>query len=317
MNRSKPPPPPPTSQPQVLLDVTVTPLRFPADAQAGDVVASVLVETRGGPFSGTLALGGIDANLFGVADGLLMLTTQVSPGQYYITVIAEQGNEALHSPQVLSAFGAGEPEPEPEPVPEPDADNTMTLTNVSGATVNDYPLQFARAFVQGEIPNYAEIVLDGGLVPTQCDVKNRWPDGSVKFAILATVVPSLPPDVPTTVQFANMTSSDNTPSDPPAGYDARITLTNPVGGATAYASARDMLEAGNYSLWTSGPIAQTYVCGDRTNARVYDIGWSTHRAVHPWFVVTVWPGLGKVCTRFVGEIAIARSSVSQRVCRRE
>ena len=88
MNRSKPPPPPPSSPPPVLLDITVTPLRFPADARAGDVVASVLVETRDVPFSGTLALGGLDADLFGVADGLLMLTTEVPPGQYYITVIA-------------------------------------------------------------------------------------------------------------------------------------------------------------------------------------------------------------------------------------
>jgi len=42
----------------------------------------------------------------------------------------------------------------------------MGLTNVSGAVVVDYPLQFARAFVQGEIANYAEIVLDSEPVPT-------------------------------------------------------------------------------------------------------------------------------------------------------
>ena len=53
MNRSKPPPPP-SSAPPKLLDVTVTPLRFPADARAGDVIATVLVETSGTAFSGTL-----------------------------------------------------------------------------------------------------------------------------------------------------------------------------------------------------------------------------------------------------------------------
>src|SRR4029078_11041986 len=101
--------------------------------------------------------------------------------------------------------------------------NNMQITKVSGAAICDYPLQFARAFVEGEIPNYAEIVIDGGLVPTQCDVKNRWPDGAVKLAIMAVVVPSLPPGVPTTVQFANITTGNNAPSDPPPGYDARIT----------------------------------------------------------------------------------------------
>jgi len=292
-----------------LINIDITPVVFDAASPVGSVIATVLVETSGEPFTGTLALTGPDQDKFAVADGLLYLTAVLAePRNFSVTVVAEQGTESLYSPQVLTAVG---PDNVIEPGPEPSTDNTMTLTNVSDQAVVDYPLQFARAFVQGEIPNYAEIVLDGGLVPTQCDVKNRWPDGSVKFAILATVVPSLPPDVPAIVQFANMTSSDNTPSDPPAGYDAQITLTDPVGGATAHASAREMLVAGKYSLWTSGPIAQTYLCGDRTNARVYDIGWSSHRAFHPWFVVTVWPGLGKVFTRFVGEIGNTEAMEAQ------
>jgi len=314
MNRSKPPPPPPTSQPPVLLDITVTPLRFPADARAGDVVASVLVETRDVPFTGTLALGGLDAAFFGVADRWLMLTQQVPPGQYYVTIIAEQGNEALHAPQVLTAIGAVEPGPEPEPEPPPtSADNTMTLLNVSGAVVVDYPLQFGRAFVQGEIANYAEIVLDGEPLATQCDVKNRWGDGSVKFAVIAAVVPSLLPGVSSIVQFVNTASSNNAPSNLSSvpSYDARIVLNSSANGGTAYASARNMLEAGAYSLWTSGPIAQTYVCCDRTAARIYDMGWSSHRAFHPWFVVTVWPTLGKVYTRFVGEIGNTEAMEAQ------
>jgi len=79
----------------------------------------------------------------------------------------------------------------------------------------------------------------------------------------------------------------------------------------SHASAMEMLDAGKYSLWTSGPIAQTYICADRSAARVYDIGWSTHRAFHPWFVVTVWPTLGKVFTRFIGEIANTEAMEAQ------
>ena len=314
MNRSKPPsspPPPPSSQPSILLDITVTPLRFPASAQAGDVIASVLVETRDVPFTGTLALGGLDAALFGIVDGLLMLAAKVPSGRYYVTVIAEQGNEALHSPQVLTSWDRDfEPEPGPEPEPA-NTDNTMTLVNVSSEAVSDYPLQFGRAFVEGEIADYAGIVLDGEPVPTQCDVKNRWPDGSVKFAILAAVVPSV--GISVAVQFVNATTGNNTPSDlsAVAAWDARIVLTNPVFGAAVHASAREMLDAGKYSLWTSGPIAQTYLVADRSALRAFDIGWSSHRAFHPWFVVTVWPGLGRVYTRYVGEIANTEAMEAQ------
>ena len=189
----------------------------------------------------------------------------------------------------------------------------MILTNTSGVTVNDYPLQFARAFVEGEIPDYAGIVLDGVTVATQCDVKNRWGDGSVKLAILAAVVPSLQPDVPATVQFVNTATGNNTPSELffAAVYDARIILTNPIDGTQFYVSARDMLQFGHYSLWTSGPIAQTFICCDRTAARTCDIGWTAHRSIHPWFVVTVWPSLGKVHTRFVAEICNTEAMEAQ------
>jgi len=316
MNR-KPPPPPPSSAPlPVLLDITVSPVVFDAAAPAGSVIASVLVETAGEAFTGTLALTGPDQDKFAIAEGLLWLAAGVPPGNYSITIIGEQGTESLYSPQVLTAIGPGnvvEPEPEPEPPPSSSVDNTMTLYNESGAAVVDYPLQFARAFVEGEIPNYAQIVLDGIELPTQCDVKNRWGDGSVEFAIMAAVIPSLLPGVPATLQFANIASSTNTPagrSSVPA-YDARIMITNPVGGATAYASAREMLEAGHYSMWTSGPIAQTYLVADRSAARIHDIGWTANRSIHPWFVVTVWPTLGRVFTRFVGEICNTEAMEAQ------
>jgi len=309
MNR-KAPPLPPTSEPPALRDITVMPVVFDASAPAGSVIASVLVETSGEPFAGTLALTGPDQDKFAVAEGLLWLAAGVPPGNYSITVIAEQGTESLYSPQVLTAVGPGNVV---EPEPEPSTDNTMVLTNVSGAAITNYPLQFARAFVQGEIPNYAEIVIEGIALPTQCDVKNRWGDGSVKFAIMAAVVPSLPSEYPVTVQFINTASGNNTPSDLSAvpAYDARITLTNPVGGASVYASARDMLDAGHFSLWTSGPIAQTYLVADRSAARTHDIGWSGHRAFHPWFVVTVWPTLGRVYTRYVGEISNTEAMEAQ------
>ena len=178
MKRSKPPPPPSGASAPKLLDIEISPVLFEASLPAGSVIASVLVETAGEGFHGTLALTGPDADKFAVADGLLWLTADVPPGNYEITVVAEQGTESLYSPQVLTAVGPDNvpepgPEPEPEPPPSGNPDNTMTLTNVSKQAVVDYPLQFGRAFVESEIPNYAEIVIDGGLVPTQCDVKNR------------------------------------------------------------------------------------------------------------------------------------------------
>src|SRR6188508_2902994 len=100
MNRKPPTPPPPSTTPPVMLDITVIPLVFEAAALPGSEIASVLVETSGEPFSGTLALSGPDQDKFGITEGALWLVAGVTPGKYEITVIAEQGTESLYSPQI-------------------------------------------------------------------------------------------------------------------------------------------------------------------------------------------------------------------------
>jgi len=274
-------------------------------------VGEVEVDTIGAPFNGTVEI--FEGELFAVT-GNVVSSAPLPVGSYSLTLLVRDQGQAYYSMQTVTAHGIARPPDIIEPPePEPSTDNTMTLTNLSGAAVTDYPLRFARAFVEGEIADYAELVLDGLAIPTQCDVKNRWPDGSVKFAILSAVVPSLLPGIPATVQFVNTVSGNNAPSDlsSVAAWDARIVLHNPVDGMAVHASAREVLDAGKYSLWTSGPIAQTYICCDRSAARIYDIGWTGHRAFHPWFIVTVWPGLGKVHTRFVGEISNTEAMEAQ------
>lgn len=293
-----------------IISITLEPLEFLGSL---GYAGTVTIETTERPYKGKITLEGPDKDLFAVA-GNIISSAPLPAAQYSFTIVAKESGQTYYSMQMVTARGTEQPPDVEPPVPEPSAENTMTLVNVSGVAVTDYPLQFARLFVKGEIANYAELVLDGGLIlPTQCDVKNRWPDGSVKFAIIAAVIPSLLPGVSTTLQFANTATGNNTPSGLSAvsDYDAEIVLTNPVDGLSERASALEMLDAGDYTLWTSGPIAQTYVCCNRSMARVYDIGWSSHRAFHPWFVVTVWPGLDKVFTRFVGEIANTEAMEAQ------
>src|SRR3954447_6008929 len=81
--------------------------------------------------------------------------------------------------------GPATPIPKPDPVRAAKADNTVRIANVSRVLQRSYPLQFGRPFVCGKIARYPQIVVNGALAPTQADVKNRCPDGSVKFAVIA------------------------------------------------------------------------------------------------------------------------------------
>jgi len=61
----------------------------------------------------------------------------------------------------------------------------VRIFDTSGSKQDGRPVSIPRAFAQGEIPNFAEASIAGTPLLTQCDAKNRWPDGSLKFAIVS------------------------------------------------------------------------------------------------------------------------------------
>jgi hypothetical protein len=189
----------------------------------------------------------------------------------------------------------------------PGVANSITVTNVSGAAVSNYPSQFGRPFLDGAIANQPQVLINGQPVATQADVKNRYPDGSVEFAVIAVVIPAIPASGSLTLTFQNQNAGSNTPLTqaqmlaPTYNFDASLTLT-PVGGTAQTASARTMLQNGDYELWTSGPVAQTVMLGDDSAARKYDIGFGDgFHPFRPRFYATFWPVTQQVYVRVVGE----------------
>jgi hypothetical protein len=192
--------------------------------------------------------------------------------------------------------------------PAPGVTNTMTLSNVSGGAISNYPLQFGRPFVDGAIAVAPQVLVDGRAVPTQADVKNRYPDGSVEFAVIAVVIPSLPAGGALTLTFQNQTANSNAPLTRAQMllmrymFDAKMKLTPTTGGSTQIVDARTMLQNGDYRLWTSGPVAQTIILGDDTATRKYDIGFGDgYHPFRPHFYATFWPQTHQVFVRAVGD----------------
>ena len=185
--------------------------------------------------------------------------------------------------------------------------NTITITNRSGAVITNHPFQFGRPFIAGAIPDEPGVLIDGKSVITQADVKNRYPDGSVKFAVIAVMIPTIPAIGSVTLTFRDRHSSHNKPLTQsqmmamlPVGT-ATMTLT-PVSGPAGTADAGQLLADGNCNPWTAGPIAQTMECADDSASARYDIGFDgTHHPFRPRFYATFWPSLGKVQIRMVGE----------------
>ncbi len=185
--------------------------------------------------------------------------------------------------------------------------NSITITNRSGVAQTGYPLQFGRPFLPGAIPDQPQALLNGVAQPTQADVKNRWPDGSVKFAVIAVVVPTLPAGGSLSLTFRDQraVSAPLTTAQMLASmynFVAFVNFKSPTTGVTQTASARQMLQNGDYKLWTSGPVAQTIILGDDSAGRKYDIGFGDgHRPLRPRFYATFWPATHQVAIRVAVE----------------
>lgn len=189
--------------------------------------------------------------------------------------------------------------------------NYITITS-SRNEVN-YPVQIARPFIPGKIPNYPQAVIEGLPVVTQSDVKCRWADGSVKHAIISFILPSVRAKAPVKVSFQNQTIDPNTGFESKNNmlnnynFDAVMHISN-ASNESASASARTMLINNHFTYWTKGTVCTTIILADHSQNRMYDMGFTdpqgnNYRSLRPIFHASFWPALKKVYVRFIGEIA--------------
>jgi hypothetical protein len=131
---------------------------------------------------GTIALNSnAQCSNFAISGSNLQITATPA-ATYGCNYIFTDAN-ASNSPQAASITAIGN---NPSVV-----SNTMTVSTANGTTTTDYPLQFGRPFIEGAIPHSPQVLIDGVAVSSQADVKNRYPDGSVEFAVIAVHVPAM------------------------------------------------------------------------------------------------------------------------------
>jgi len=208
------------------------------------------------------------------------------------------------------------------------------VQNVSGSTLTNQPVSIEMAFVAGQIAtcvgsiNFAQ---EGGtfssISTVQTDVRNRWPDGSLKLATVSFLIPSLANNAIGIIQrvngacnntgfltAANMLSTSGTfPGN--AGnwnFDAQIQLT---GTASHTISARTILSGASSisdctgsdpdgtlatsgvtaCYWLKGPIVTAIILEDRSG-RSFDVNTDglTGNPLHPMFECWFYPQTGQV-----------------------
>ena len=79
------------------------------------------------------------------------------------------------------------PEPIPAPAPAP-ADGDLVSLRLTTPSTGPQPFTVGQIFRKGDLPGDAAITASIGQF--QAEVRNRWSDGSVRFAVLSGVAPS-------------------------------------------------------------------------------------------------------------------------------
>ena len=235
---------------------------------------------------------GIIATLSGrsYTDTALQANTTYS---YRVKAFDDAGNTSSQSSALNVTTSGGTTSPPPSPPPSSDESNALTIYSTSGSSQSNKPISIARPFRMGDIQNFARAKVNGTLVLTQCDVKNRWEDGSVKYAIVSFVVPSLSTGG-TNIEFVNQSNGNNTGFlnqsqmlDSAYNFDATIQMN---GSTSRTVRARTMLADGKFRYWLKGPIVTAVIIEDRTTARSYDQDFGDgSKALHPIFEAWFYP----------------------------
>lgn len=212
--------------------------------------------------------------------------------------------------------------------------NAVTIHAQAGEVPASQVHRIPRWFARGEIAGYPRPFIGGsGAAAWQADVKNRWPDGSVRFAIIsfpagigagASIVVEFRDSQDachlgsrTTCEAAaldrdGILSFGNWTWHPVMGFAA-----DPVGGTTQnWIAARTMIGNNHFTYWLRGPVITEIIAEDASPARQYDFGWTgsgctqpyadcawvddaTHRSLHPIFVLSFPTGMNSVRVQFI------------------
>ena len=151
----------------------------------------------------------------------------------------------------------------------------VAIESTSSTNQTQVPISFGQVFAVADLAAGAMLTAhtsDGAVLPLQVDVKASHPDGSIRHAIVSTILPKLAAGKTETIVLTRSPSpsSNSAPSAPPSlspvvtpehllasGFDAQVRIL--LEGKVYTADARPSLANGNASNWLAGPIVSEWL----------------------------------------------------------
>jgi len=138
----------------------------------------------------------------------------------------------------------------------------VEVSNLTQSKLQDEAVTFGQAFKRGDVADGVAVRIATQTLPAQVDVKRRYEDGSVRFAVISAVLRELPADGKVALEL-----TDGKPAQPrrdailPADllntdFDAVVALKFPDGAVRSLSARKLLQQAGNRAkTWLQGPVA--------------------------------------------------------------
>ncbi|MCU0981965.1 MAG: hypothetical protein MUF25_22660, partial [Pirellulaceae bacterium] len=143
----------------------------------------------------------------------------------------------------------------------------VSVSNVAAESIGSAPVTFGQPFRQGDFPQGVRLSSSGDSLPAQVDVKRRYADGSLRFAVISATLDELAPQETLPIELTPADAAVDAPtvryfpSDLlKRGFEALVTFRFPD-GAVRIVSARKLLEreGPQARTWLQGPVATEWL----------------------------------------------------------
>lgn len=196
----------------------------------------------------------------------------------------------------------------------------VDIVNVTASIITNQPVSYGQVFVDGDISNCVIPYFDGAAAAVstyQTDVKNRYPDGSLRFAIVSYIIPAIASQATIHVRYDSTIECNNTGQLSPSqmlgsdyNFDGQIQIAgsaanhsisarailNRVTSCASVGSDPDGTIASNVcAYWLQGPVLTDVILEDR-RGRGYDVNTDGNKGnpLHPIFEARFYPATKQV-----------------------
>ncbi|MEH6435158.1 hypothetical protein [Massilia sp. DD77] len=210
---------------------------------------------------------------------------------------ARYGDDPKARPDTPATPKSAPPAGRARPAPVQGAIATVWIEAAGRAAAGDkVPLTFGQVFAPGAVERGARLagrLADGDSVPLQVDVKASHPDGSLRHAVISSIVPApgAKPVALGLVRGDKAPAADASPATPAALLRAGLTASvKTMVEGRPYGAALDRLLAGaKPQAWLAGPVAHEWLL----STPLLGPGGEAHPHLAARFAVRWFPSLGR------------------------